>query len=136
MTFEPWVLWLGGGLLLMAADLLIPGIFLVWVGAAAVGTGLLVLLADPGFPVLVIVYIALLALGIFLSVRCFRPVPRPGGVNSPSSGLVGRPGLWQGAGRVRVGDSDWPARSGEALLPGSPVRVVAVEGMVLVVEPA
>ncbi|WP_368667251.1 NfeD family protein, partial [Roseomonas sp. 18066] len=96
MTFEPWVLWLAGGLLLMAADLLIPGIFLVWVGAAAVGTGLLVLLADPAFPLLVVAYIALLALGIFLSVRFFRPVPRAGGVNSPSSGLVGRPGLWQG----------------------------------------
>jgi membrane protein implicated in regulation of membrane protease activity len=39
-------------------------------------------------------------------------------------------------GWVRVGDFDWPARGEEALVPGSTVRVVAVEGVTLVVSSA
>ncbi|RYI87937.1 MAG: hypothetical protein EON47_22095 [Acetobacteraceae bacterium] len=38
------------GLLLLVAELALPGIYLLWVGIAAIGTGLLQLVAVPGRP--------------------------------------------------------------------------------------
>ena len=35
---DAWAIWIGLGLLAMGAELLLPGAFLVWIGAAAVGT--------------------------------------------------------------------------------------------------
>ena len=130
-----WALWIILGLLAMAMEILLPGVFLLWAGLAAVGTGLLVLLADPGAVATVLGFLLLLGLGIGLSLRVFRPRRGRMAVNTPASGLVGRQGLWLGAGRARIGDSDWPAHGGEALPPGSPVQVSAVEGLTLQVRP-
>jgi inner membrane protein len=63
-------------------------------------------------------------------------------VNSPEAGLVGRSGtllVSDGPGlRVRIGDSEWPARlPREMRVPDGPVRVrvEGVEGTALVVRP-
>ena len=138
---DAWALWIGLGLLAMGAELLLPGAFLVWIGAAAVGTGLLLWLADPGTAATLLVFIALLALGIGLSLRVFRR--KPGGVgaalNTPSSGLVGRVGTLLAAdgleGRARIGDSDWPVRLETPAELGARVEVIAVQGMTLLVRP-
>ncbi|KAA2213679.1 NfeD family protein [Teichococcus oryzae] len=128
-----WSLWLAAGLLLMAAELLLPGAFLVWIGAAALGTGLVLALLPMGFIPTALVFIALLAAGVALGLRAFRPTRPRGALNTPGAGLIGRTGVLLGNGRVRVGDSDWPARgAGEA---GAVVEVVAVEGMTLLVRP-
>ena len=139
---EPGLIWILVGLALLGAELLLPGIYLVWIGAAAVGTGLLLLIAAPGFGVAVAVFLVLLAAGIALSLK-FRP--RGGAahkVNAPESGLAGRHAMvvsTEGASlRVRLGDSDWPARLPRGVAmpePGTPVRVEAVDGTVLVVRP-
>ncbi len=140
---EPWALWIGLGLLAMSAELLLPGAFLIWIGAAATGTGLLLLVADPGFIATLLIFVALLALGIGLSLRVFRRRGGSGGgttLNTPSSGLVGRVGVLltvEGLdGRARIGDSDWPVRLAAALEPGARVEVVAVQGMTLLVRGA
>ena len=44
---DPGLIWVLGGLLLLGAELALPGIFLLWVGLAAIGTGLFILLAVP-----------------------------------------------------------------------------------------
>ena len=49
-TVEPGLIWILGGLLLLIAELGLPGIFLLWVGLAAIGTGIVVLIALPPFP--------------------------------------------------------------------------------------
>lgn len=142
---EPGLIWILGGLLLLAAELVLPGVFLLWVGLAAIGTGIFVLLAVPGFGLTVLVFLALLGGGIALALRlrAARPAHRP--VNTPESGLVGRSGLLlieegaPGQLRVRVGDSEWPARLPRDLrLPDSGpvrVRVEGVDGTTLVVRP-
>ena len=132
------MIWILAGLVLLGAELLLPGVFLLWGGMAAVGTGLVVLALAPGFAATVVVFVALLAGGIALALRRRR---RAGGaadvLNTPESGLVGREGVvqaWAGPGvRVRVGDSDWPARhdGGVTLTAGETVRVEAVDGTVL-----
>jgi membrane protein implicated in regulation of membrane protease activity len=138
---EPGLIWILGGLLLLAAELALPGIFLVWVGLAAIGTGLVVLLALPPFEVTAAVFLALLAGGIALALRLKGRRP-PVRVNTPDAGLVGRHGMllpMEGAElRVRIGDSDWPARLPRGVrVPDAPmrVRVEGVEGTVLVVRP-
>jgi hypothetical protein len=139
---EPWLIWVLAGLALLGAELVLPGAFLLWAGLAAIGAGLVALALAPGFPALVVVFVMVLAAGVTLALRRRRHVS-PAEVNAPGSGLVGRSGTvlpHPGPGlRVRIGDSDWPARAAtpSALslpAPGSTVRVTAVEGTVLLVR--
>ncbi|HEV7263640.1 MAG TPA: NfeD family protein [Falsiroseomonas sp.] len=138
----PGLIWVLLGLAVLGGELLLPGVFLVWVGTAAVGTGLLLLLAAPSFGAAVAVFLALLGAGIGVSLW-LRPRGGPAQrVNAPEAGLAGRHAVVlavEGTGlRVRVGDSDWPARlprGAAAPEVGATVRVDAVDGMVLVVRP-
>ncbi len=130
-----WSLWVAAGLLLMAAELLLPGIFLVWVGAAALGTGLVLAAIPLGLMATAILFILTLAAAIALGLR-FRPASMSG-LNTPGAGLVGRTGTLLAGDRARIGDSDWPVRGQGNAAPGAPgaaVRVVAVEGTTLVVR--
>ncbi len=139
---DPALSWILVGLVLLGAETLLPGVFLLWVGLAALGTGVMLLLVTPPFWVTVVVFIVLLAAGIATALRLRRSAqPRPR-MNTPDSGLVGRPGVLIDAGatgpRVRVGDSDWAARLPNDVA-GSPagtrVRVEGVDGTTLVVRP-
>jgi membrane protein implicated in regulation of membrane protease activity len=139
---EPGLIWILVGFAVLGAEMLLPGVYLVWVGGAAVGTGLLLLLAAPPFGVAVAVFLALLAMGVGTSLW-LRPRGGPAHrVNAPEAGLAGRHGLViavEPTGlRIRIGDSDWPARPPRgAAVPelGATVRVEAVDGTVLIVRP-
>lgn len=142
LALNPPLAWILGGLLLLGAEMLLPGIFLLWIGLAAIGTGLYLLAATAaGFADAVVVFLVLLAAGLFAALRLRGDrLPRPR-VNTPDSGLVGRTGLILTAAagpelRVRVGDSDWLAlpAGGAVLREGEAVRVVGVRGTALVVE--
>lgn len=139
---DPALIWILAGLVLLGAETLIPGVFLLWVGLAAIGTGLMLLLVTPPFWVVVAVFIVLLAAGIGLALRLRRTSPTRPQVNTPGSGLVGRIGVLAEPNstgpRVRVGDSDWAARlaGDRAGMPaGTRVRVEGVDGTTLVVRP-
>ena len=54
---EPGLVWILAGLLLLLAELVLPGVFLLWVGLAAIGTGVLLLVATPGFGVAVLFFL-------------------------------------------------------------------------------
>lgn len=140
----PGLIWILGGLVLLGGELVLPGAFLLWVGLAAIGTGLFVLAAAPGFGLTTLVFLVLLAGGIGLALRLRAARPRHHPVNTPEAGLVGRTGLLTlddaGPGlRVRVGDSDWPARLPRDLPRPEAgtlrVRVEGVDGTTLVVRP-
>ncbi len=135
------LIWILAGLALLGAEMLLPGVYLLWTGLAALGTGLLVLALAPGFGVSVAAFLVLLALGVLASLRIGGRGAAPH-VNAPEAGLAGRQAVVIAADvaglRVRLGDSDWPARLplGAAMpAPGSAVRVEAVDGTVLVVRP-
>lgn len=139
---DPALIWILAGLLLLGAELALPGVFLLWVGLAAIGTGLVLLVVAPPFAVVVVVFIALLAAGIAVALRLRRDNPARPQVNTPTSGLVGRPGVLVEPGatgpRVRIGDSDWAARLPRDIPPspaGTRVRVEGVDGTILVVRP-
>ena len=141
---EPGLIWILVGLLLLGGELVLPGAFLLWVGLAAIGTGLFVLALTPGFGTTSLVFLVLLGGGIALALKLRASRPRRHPVNTPEAGLVGRsgmllvdedaPGL-----RVRLGDSDWPARLPRDMrVPEGGrlrVRVEGVDGTTLVVRP-
>jgi membrane protein implicated in regulation of membrane protease activity len=136
------LIWILAGLVLLGAEIFLPGVFLLWIGIAALGTGLLLFFVAPPFWVTSVVFVVLLAGGIAVALRLRRSRhPRPR-VNTPDAGLIGRFGVLTEPGnagpRVRVGDSDWAARLPRDLAEspaGTRVRVEGVDGTTLVVRP-
>ena len=135
------MVWLLAGLVLMLLEMVVPGVFLVWLGLAALGTGLVLVFAFIGFAFQVVLFGALAAVTITIGLR-FRPARPSRVINTPDSGLVGREATvleFHGcSGRVRVGDSDWSARlasGAEAPEPHAILRVVGVSGTTLVIGP-
>jgi membrane protein implicated in regulation of membrane protease activity len=119
----------------------LPGAFLLGVGLGAILTGLVLDVVTLGFALQVVVFAVFAVLSIGLALR-LRQRKKPGTVNTPGSGLVGRvvqPLSHDGReGRVRLGDSDWQARLVEAEhwpQGSATLRVVGVEGTVLLVRP-
>ena len=139
---EPGLFWTAAGLVLVVAEILLPGAFLLWLGIAAIGTGIACRVATLDFATQVVTFAVLAPLSIAVAMT-MRRGRLPATVNTPGSGLIGRQATvlsFNGLeGRVRLGDSDWPARlvSGQATpQPQSVLLVVAVDGLVLLVRPA
>lgn len=134
-----WTIWLLSGLGLAIAEAFLPGAFLIWIGVAAAGTGLVTLAGDLRFELQVIVFAVLAAGALAVGLRLRR---HRVSLNTQQAGLVGRTAtalvFHDREGRVRVGDSDWPARlSADATTPapGATLRVEDVAGTVLIVRP-
>lgn len=140
-TMDQAEIWVAVGLVLLVAEALAPGFFLMWLGLAAVGTGIVLLLTGWGLGLLSVTYCALALAGVAVALRLRRRREKPS-VNTGDAGLVGRRAhalSFEGnEGRVRLGDSDWPARlpaGSTAPEAGTVLEVAAVDGMTLVVRP-
>jgi len=138
----PALTWLIAGLVLLVAEMLAPGVFMMWLGLAAIGVGTLVHFVSITFAWQVVIFgaLALVLIAGALRLRRTRHPPR---LNTAESGLIGRSArvlsFASGEGRVRVGDSDWAARLAQgtpAPAAGDVLRVVAVDGTVVVVGAA
>jgi membrane protein implicated in regulation of membrane protease activity len=129
------VIWLIAGVLLLIAEAPVPGLYLMWLGLAAIGTAVVTLTAGLRLEAEVAVFAVLAAISVAVGWRLRRP--RVAAVNTPQSGLAGRAATalaFRGAeGRVRVGDSDWPARMIDGIepTPHAALRVVGVDGTTL-----
>ena len=139
---EPGWLWLIGGVVLLIAEIIAPGFFLLFIGAAAMATGVFTILFDLGLAP----QLALFALYAIIALMVGRKVYANRDVNSSdpllndrSARLVGKivtvvTPVDDHEGRVRVGDSEWSARGGPAAA-GERVRITGVDGNCLLVEP-
>ncbi len=136
--------WLVAGLVLIGGELLAPGIFLLWLGLAALLTGLVVGLFEPGWQAAALIFAALsiasVIVGRLLSRRSGDEPDLARGLNDRGRQMIGRvfkleTTMTGGEGRIRVDDSSWRI-VGPELLAGAEVRVVRVEGATLVVEKA
>jgi inner membrane protein len=139
---EPGWLWLIGGVMLLIAEIIAPGFFLLFIGAAAMATGVFTIMFDLGLAP----QLALFALYAVIALMVGRKVYANRDVNSAdpllndrSARLIGKvvtvvTPVDDHEGRVRVGDSEWSARGGPAAA-GDHVRITGVEGNCLLVEP-
>jgi membrane protein implicated in regulation of membrane protease activity len=138
---DPGWLWLIGGVVLLILEVIAPGFFLVFIGAAAMATGLFTVLFNLGLAP----QLALFALYAVIAVLFGRRFYAKRAVDSTDPLLNDRVGRLVGktvtvvtavddhGGRVRVGDSEWSARGGPAEV-GERVRITGVEGNCLTVE--
>lgn len=136
--------WAGLSLLLIAAETLIPGAFLMWLGFAA-GVMFLLVLLVPGLPLLTqaVVFTALSFVFVFVYRRWFRARDRQTDqptLNRRTAQLVGRQvvlerGIVHGHGRVQIADAYWEV-TGPELPTGATVTITGADGMTLQVEPA
>jgi membrane protein implicated in regulation of membrane protease activity len=139
---EPGWLWLIGGVLLLIAEVIAPGFFLVFVGAAAIATGAFALLFDLGAAAQLSLFAIYALVAIMIGRRVYANAATDSSdplLNDRAARLVGRSvtvieEVDEHGGRVRVGDSEWSARGGPGR-PGERVRITGVDGNCLLVEP-
>lgn len=139
-NMHPGLVWMIVGLVLLGVEILAPGVFMMWLGIAAILAGLIAWQLDWGFGAQVAVFAVLAAISLAVGIR-LRTSGKPA-MNNQLGGLTGRLAIalsFDGReGRVRLGDSDWSARlaTGVAIPePGTHLRVDAVDGTILVVRP-
>ncbi|HTO34025.1 MAG TPA: NfeD family protein [Pararhizobium sp.] len=146
LELGPWSWWVLG-LVLLAAEVVAPGVFLVWIGIAAILTGVAsLLLWETGFWVwqLQLVFFAALAIAAVFVGR--RLLARSGNVsdepllNQRGASLIGRTAMLEkpiaeGRGRIRLDDTTWTV-DGPDLPEGTRVKVIGANGGRLTVESA
>lgn len=142
----PWN-WIVLGLVLMILEILLPGVFLLWIGIAALLVGALSLqLWGFGLWSWETQVLVFLALAVISALVGRQIMARTAGesdqplLNRRREQLIGQTAVLaepiaEGRGRIRLGDTFWRV-SGPDLPAGSRVRIKAVENAELVVEAA
>jgi len=141
-TVEPHWAWLALGLALAAAEMAIPGVFLIWMAGAAIITGLLAWLLPIGVPMQILIFAVLAIVAVYSGRRYLRSHPivevdprmNQRGARAVGETVVVTQAIDGGSGRVKLGDSEWIAKGPDAA-PGTRMRVSGADGAVLMVEP-
>ena len=141
-SLGPWA-WIIIGLLLLALELTAPGQIFLWLGLSAIVVGLIGFAADLPWQADLIIFgvlslVSVIAYRKYASGRT-EASDRPF-LNRRTSGLVGREfalhqAIDHGEGKIRVNDTLWRVR-GPDLPQGTRVKVVGVDGALLLVEAA
>ena len=143
VTLGTWN-WLVFGLLLMGFELLLPGVFLFWLGLAALLVGLLSFVIDPSWQLQLLMFAVFAAAAVPLWRRVARKHTAASQsnpfLNKRSDALVGRvftleKPIVDGAGTVRIDDTIWRV-AGPDTPAGSRVRIVQADGASLTVAAA
>jgi membrane protein implicated in regulation of membrane protease activity len=138
------ILWLGLGLVLMAAETIVPGAFLLWFGLAALVMGGVVWLFPDMYGLVQAIVFSGLSVGAVLIYRSYfrprEPVSMQPLLNRRSEQYVGRvfvldSAIENGFGKIQIGDSRWTV-AGDPLPAGARVVVTGVDGMTLQVRAA
>ncbi|MCB1412297.1 MAG: NfeD family protein [Xanthobacteraceae bacterium] len=140
VTLGSWN-WLIAGLILMALELLAPGVFMFWLGLAALLVGLLSLVVEVSWQVQILLF----AIFAVAAVPVWRHLARKGAadpanpfLNKRADALVGRvftleKPIVDGSGTVRIDDTVWRV-TGPDIAAGSRVKVIRADGAMLTVD--
>ena len=136
--------WLVFGLLLMGLELMLPGVFLFWVGLAALLVGLLSFVIAPSWQLQLLMFAVFAA----AAVPVWRRVARSNSgvsnsnpfLNKRAEAMIGRvftleKPIVDGTGTVRIDDTIWRV-AGPDTPAGSRVRIVRADGASLTVAVA
>ncbi|QCI96992.1 NfeD family protein [Agrobacterium larrymoorei] len=140
----PWSWWIFAAILLVA-ELAAPGVFLIWIGAAALVVGALSLAlwgtAFWGWQVQLLLF-AVLSVTFAIAGRRFYDKRRANTdepfLNQREASLIGRTATLQepiteGRGRIRLDDTWWPVQGSDQPA-GTRVRIASAHGRTLTVE--
>lgn len=140
----PAGLWLIVALALGIAELVVPGVFLIFLAIAAAATAALAfVLPDLAVAGQLVAFGIWSVVTVTIGRRWYRDYPVEGGdpmLNDRAARLIGETvtvtqPIVGGAGRVRVGDGEWPAR-GPDLPAGAVAQIARVDGGVIEVAVA
>ena len=129
-----WV-WIIGGLLVAACELVVPGAFLIWIGLAAIATGIIAAAVALPWEINLLVFAGLAILAVLAGRRTMRFAPTD--LNRRGHSLVGREfmidrPIQDGVGRLALGDTTWRI-AGPDCPAGSHIRVTGLDGTTLLV---
>jgi membrane protein implicated in regulation of membrane protease activity len=135
--------WLILGLVLMALELIAPGVFMFWLGLAALLVGLCSFVIHPSWELQLLMFAAFAVAVVPLWRRLARQKPGENSnpfLNKRAQALVGRvftldKPIIDGAGTVRIDDTIWRVAGPDAPA-GSRVKVVQADGASLTVAGA
>jgi inner membrane protein len=133
--------WVGAGALLGILEILLPGIFLIWVAIAAWVTALIVALVPLALAWQLVIFVILAFATVWVGRQYYARNPVTSAdpnLNIRAARLIGQTvtvesAIENGRGRVRVGDGVWNAKGPDAPS-GAKVRIVAADGTLLTVE--
>ncbi|MEA3002988.1 MAG: inner membrane protein [Sphingomonadales bacterium] len=139
---EPHWLWLIAAAALGIAELIAPGLFLIWIAAAAAGTGLLTMVFGVAIAFQFVLFALLAIACVYAGRRWYAAHPVATAdplLNDRGARLIGRTvtvvaPIAHGEGRVKVGDGVWNCRGPDSEA-GTRVRIVGAQGTCLLVEP-
>ena len=135
--------WIIAALALGIAELVIPGVFLIFLAIAAAITGIAAfVLSDLSLTAQIASFTAWSAVTVLIGKRWYRDYPvetTDALLNDRGGRLVGQvvtisEAITDGHGRAHVGDGEWPA-CGPDMPAGAHMRVAAVRDGQLMVEP-
>ena len=141
----PWN-WMVLGFVLLGLEILVPGVFLLWIGIAALLVGTLALQVWDAawftWQVQVLIFLGLSLVAAYLGHRINKSREADSDqplLNRRDAQLVGRTAtleepIREGRGRIRIDDTMWKVKGPDAA-PGTRVRVVVAEAGELTVEP-
>ena len=138
---DPQWSWLILGLVLAIAEMVVPGVFLIWFAAAALVVGLLSFAVPLGLPLQVALFAGLAVVNVVASRRWLRGHPVQSAdplLNQRGQQLVGRQvvvttAIEGGNGRVKCGDTEWLAQGPDAEA-GAKLTVTGSTGATLIVD--
>jgi len=140
---SPWY-WIIAGTILMGLEILIPGVFVLWIGLGALVVGLFLALFPEASPAwqLVLFAVAMLAsigTGFVIQRRGRNRPDAANALNQERNTMRGHSyaaidDFSGGHGRVRVGDGSYAAVSDDAIREGEMVTVTAIDDGRLVVK--
>jgi membrane protein implicated in regulation of membrane protease activity len=134
--------WVVIGIILLSIEMISPGMYLMFLGAAAIFTGLLGFALPLSLPLELLIFAVSSIAAVYVAKRWFEVYPILSNaplLNSRVAQMIGQTvevvePIESGNGRVKVGDSVWPA-SGPDTPVGTRMRITGGEGNRLSVEP-
>ncbi|CAI8880536.1 NfeD family protein [Methylocaldum szegediense] len=136
--------WWALGVFLLIVELLAPGIFFLWMAESAFVVGVVKLIVPAlawEYQLILFSVLSVVSIAVFRLFLKRHPIETDQPLlNQRAAQYVGRlftleHPIVNGQGRIRVDDSIWKVQ-GEDCEPGSKIRVVAADGVILKVEKA
>ena len=137
--------WMALGLVLLGLEIVVPGIFLLWIGIAAIIVGTLTLMIGDvamwSWQLQIVLFLILSRVSAYIGKKVMAKsegVSDEPFLNQRAEQLVGRTAtlaepIAEGRGRIKLGDTQWRV-SGPDLPVGAKVKVVSTDGSELSVE--